>query len=202
MPLDTSERLRLSAALFVRGLALFAFAAIGIRWPDETLFFVLVGGGTTAAILGVFQLGMHLVSRELPSTRAFLLGDGFTTLAFGIVLLAMPLLNGNLVLLLAGGWLLVYDVYLALLAARVWYLPYVRRVLLAWSTVTLVVAIGALWARPLPLADALYWVAAYLWCYGLLHVGAGLWLHRRHRIIMARTSPRHPGHAVHRVAAR
>jgi uncharacterized membrane protein HdeD (DUF308 family) len=202
MPLDTTERLRLSVALFARGLVLFAFAAIGIRWPETTLFFVLVGAGASAAVLGVFQLGMHLAGRELPSTKAFLLGDGFTTLSLGILLISVPQLSGSLVLLFTGLWLLVYDVSVLLLAARVWYLAFVRRVLVAWGTVTLAVAIGALWSRPMPLADALYWVTAYLWCYGLLHVGAGLWLHRRHRIIMARTSPRHSRQPVPHVAAR
>jgi hypothetical protein len=202
MTLDHPERLRLSAALFGRGIVLFALAAIGIRWPDETLFFVLIAAGASAAILGIFQLGMHVVSRELPSTKAFLIGDGFMTLTLGIALIAMPQLTGRPALLLGGAWLGVYGVFLLLLMGRLWFLRFSRRVLLAWATVTWLAAVGAAVAGPMALSSALYWVAAYLWGFGLVHVGAGVWLHRRHRIIMTRTSPRRARHGIHRVAAR
>jgi len=199
--LDTSERARLAAALFARGVAMFVFAAVAIRWPDTTLFFALVGAGASAAVLGVFQLGMHIASRELPSTKAFMLGDGFTTLALGTVLMTMPLIGARAGLLLGVAWMFVYVMSLVLLAARLWLMTPVRHVLLSWATVTLIVALAALFAGPMSVASALYWAAAYAWCYALLHVAAGVWLHRRQRF-MTRIAPRHPHRVTHHVAAR
>jgi hypothetical protein len=187
MTLHASERSRLSAALYARGVALLGFTALAIRWPDETLFFALVGGGASLAVLGIFQLGMHAVSDELPSTKTFLLGDGVTTMTFGTLLIVMPLLGVHAALLCAAAWALAYCVSLVLLAGRLWFMPVARHALLGWATVTLLGAIAALWAGPVSAGSMLYMVAAYAWCYALVHLAAGVWLHRRHRVIRARS---------------
>jgi hypothetical protein len=182
----TQERARLGAALFARGIVLFGFAAVAIRWPEAALFFAIVGAGASAATLGFFQLGMHVASQELPSTKFFLIGDGVGALTFGMLCIGMPLLSPYAAVMLMAAWMLIYAAGMLVVSGRVWYVAPARIGLLSWSTANVAFAVAALAFVPRTLNDVLYWTAVYIWCFGLAHVAAGLWLRRRHRRLVAR----------------
>jgi uncharacterized membrane protein HdeD (DUF308 family) len=186
-----SERTRLSIALFARGVVLFSCAAIAVRWPDQTLFFALVGAGAAIGTLGIFQLGMHIVSDELVSTKIFLLGDGMTTLVFGILCIGLPMLPAAAALYLAASWLVMYAAFVLLVAGRLWYLPRERLGLLSWAAINLACAVAVLLAPLTTLQNFMYAAVVYLWCSGLVHLTAALWTRRRHRSALARAGHRH-----------
>jgi uncharacterized membrane protein HdeD (DUF308 family) len=172
------ELSRTSGTALLRGAALIASGCIAVRWPDETLLLGLVGAGAIATALGLIEIAGALVSRTLWSSRAFYLGDGLVFVGFGVLIATVPVGTLRAAVTLCVTWLLVYVVYLGLLAARVWYHRPARVALLLWALVNFLCALLVTRLEDQSILTLLYWGAFYTALLGFAEVAAGLWINR------------------------
>lgn len=169
---------RLSTVLLIRGFALLAFGAIAVRWPELSLADAVRYAGGVAVFLGLVELGMAMVGRALLSTRTFRIGHALTSIAFGMVAGAVPVLSLNGALDLAMLWLGVYATFLLLLAARLWYFRRMRGALLLWGAVNALVVAGCATMRSTPKVTVLLLGALYTAALGAVTILAARWMRR------------------------
>ncbi|HEU4993623.1 MAG TPA: DUF308 domain-containing protein [Gemmatimonadaceae bacterium] len=173
------ELSRAAGTAQLRGSALVLLGCVAIRWPQETLFFSILAAGAIAGTLGIFEIAGALAGASLWSSRAFYLGEGLAFVGFGALTATVPATTPPVAARLTAAWLLVYAVYAALLAARVWYLAPARRFLIAWALVNIAVGVAVRRLAQQPLDALLYWGAFYTAILGLVELVAGSWINRR-----------------------
>ena len=128
---------RLATVLLVRGFALLAFAAIALRWPQQTLADAVRYAGGVAVFLGIVELGIAFAGQSLWSVRGFRVGHAVLSISFGTVggiVAGQPLERG---LFMAALWLGAYTIFLLLLAARLPFTHRIQNALLIWSLLSL-----------------------------------------------------------------
>jgi hypothetical protein len=97
---------------------------------------------------------------------------------FGALTVTIPVGTVRAAVTLSVTWLLLYAVYLGLLAARVWYLRPAREALLLWALVNIGCALLVARLEDQSLLTLLYWGAFYTALLGFAEVAAGLWINR------------------------
>lgn len=182
------DRSRLAFILGVRGALLIGIGGLAIRWPDETLPGALVAVGVVAGILGLIETGLAGASRELPSTKLFLLGHGGVSIAFGVIAVvvttAQPAIAARLALL----FVLLYAAFAMLAAARLQFVPRARDAMLVWGTLNVACAAVLLFDGPFAPDAMQYTTAAYAAVLGGFQASAALWIRRGRTSDSGRTS--------------
>lgn len=169
---------RLSTVLLVRGFALLAFAAIAVRWPEQSLLDAVRYAGGIAVFLGVVELGMSLAGHALLSVRAFRVGHALTSVTFGAVAAMARDLPVDQALIVATVWLGGYTALLLLLSARLWYFRRMHNGLLLWSAVNVAAIAGCVNLQGETRVSLLLGGALYTAALGVVTIVAARWMRR------------------------
>ena len=175
-PAETVDLQRVAFSMLLCGIVATPLAGLAVRWPDPALVLAMVAAGGVIGTFGVFDLAAAAMSGTAPSVRVFFLGHGAATVGFGVLTLSVPVARPGLAHGLAIAWLTLYAAFLALLAWRLWYHHHVRRALVAWSAVNVVLAVVLALTGPMATLGLLYAGAAYTCAFGLLLIAAGFWI--------------------------
>lgn len=169
---------RLSTVLLIRGVALLAFGAIAVRWPEQSLADAVRYAGGIAVFLGIVELGMAMAGHALRSTRFFRVGHALASIGFGVVSGAMTALSLDAALNLVMLWLGVYAAFLALLSARLWHFRRIRDALLLWGAVNATAVLVCATMRSAPRVTMLLMGALYTAALGAVTILAARWTRR------------------------
>jgi uncharacterized membrane protein HdeD (DUF308 family) len=175
---ESVELSRTSAVLQLRGLFLIVLGGVALRWPEQMLVLAIVAAGGIAGSLGIFEIATAVASKSLPSSRMFYLGHGLVFAGFGILTASAPVASVRVATTLTIAWLLLYVVYIMLLAGRLWYLQPAREALILWAVINFGSAIAAARFPAHSTLGLLYWGALYVAVLGFAQIVAGAWISR------------------------
>lgn len=170
---DSREQTRLAAVMYVRGFAVLALGAIGVRWPEEGLWAVIGVAGVIVTLLGVVELVLALRSTADRAVTSLLRYIALVSVAFGFVSFAATEASPHTAVAGAATWLLAQSV-VSLMVGAVLRRPADRRALLTWSSINLLAALVVAAASVSAFYGLLYAGAGYTALYGIMQIAAGL----------------------------
>ena len=180
-PLNRTDASRvMQQTLYIRGAAIVALAACGLRWPDLALPIVVADIGLICILFAFADLFVATAIRGVSGRSSRKIGVfGLLGLGFGAVSLLMTALPLSAMMPAAMTWLVVSGAAVMLFGASLPRRERAGNVIAEWGAVQLLLAFLLLLLHPTTTTGMLYAAAAYAASFGTAQLGLGLWLRRR-----------------------
>ena len=171
--LSAMDRRRLATVLYVRGFAVLALGAVGVRWPQDGLWIAIGLAGVIVTLLGIVELVLAFRSaaeRPIKSLQRYV---ALVSIAFGVTSLAQQFAPPAFALDVLAIWLLGHAL-VSLMVGAAMPRSLDGHLLLVWSALNLTAALLVAVASVPVHYGILYGGAAYTALYGAVQIAAGL----------------------------